>query len=141
MQLEIINMVSEIQKLETFIQTICGQWNIGKEEQQKINLAMEEIVSNIINYGYKDEKEHPIKIPAHFSNKAVSLRIEDDAQAFKPLEHKQDIDLNKSAAERNPGGLGIFFVKKMMDRLEYRYEGKHNILIIEKMIHNNKTKN
>jgi hypothetical protein len=37
--------------------------------------------------------------------------------------------------------LGIFFVKKMMDRLEYRYEGKHNILIIEKMIHNNKTKN
>ncbi len=135
MQLEIKNKVSEIHKLETFIEELCAQWKIGREEQQKINLAMEEIVSNIINYGYKDEKEHQINISAHFKNKVVSLRIEDDALAFNPLEHKMNLDLDKPAEERDPGGLGIFFVKKMMDRVEYRYEGNHNILIIEKMIH------
>ena len=134
MQLEIKNKVSEIQKLEAFIEAMCAQWKIGGEEQQKINLAMEEIVANIINYGYKDKKEHAINISANFKNKVLSIRIEDDALAFNPLEHKHDLGLNKPIVERDPGGLGIFFVKKMMDRIEYRYDGKHNILIIEKMI-------
>ena len=67
-------------------------------------------------------------------NKALKIIIEDDARAFNPLEHKDPDDFDKPLEEREVGGLGIFFVKKMMDRVEYRHESNHNILIIEKVI-------
>jgi len=132
--IEIKNKVEEIHKVEAFIEGICEEWNIGFGEMHKINLAMEEIVSNIINYGYEDAGEHKISISATYKNKALKLIIEDDARAFNPLEHEDPDDFDKPLEERNIGGLGIFFVKKMMDRVEYRHESNHNILIIEKVI-------
>ncbi len=132
--LEIKNNVEDIHKVESFIESICEEWNINFSEMHKINLAMEEIVSNIINYGHEDADEHNISISANYNDKVLKIIIEDDARAFNPLEHKDPDDFDKSLEERNVGGLGIFFVKKMMDRVEYRHESNHNILIIEKMI-------
>lgn len=132
--LEISNRIDEIHKVEIFIEQLCEEWNIGFAEMHKVNLAMEEIVSNIINYGYRDDKKHTIEITASYTSEVLKLTIVDDAMAFNPLEHKDPKDLDRPIEEREIGGLGIFFVKKMMDRVEYRHESNHNILIIEKMI-------
>lgn len=135
-KIEILNDVEELHKVETFIEQFCNDWGIGTGEMHKINLAMEEIVSNIINYGYSNEADHTIGITANYEKDILKLTIKDDAKAFNPLEHKDPDDLDKPAEDREIGGLGIFFIKKMMDRVEYRHESNHNILIIEKMISN-----
>ncbi|MCF8366134.1 MAG: SpoIIE family protein phosphatase [Bacteroidales bacterium] len=132
--LNIENRIDEIHKVENFIEQLCEEWNIGFAEMHKVNLAMEEIVSNIINYGFRDDKNHTIEISASYESEVLKLTIVDDAIAFNPLEHQDPNDMDKSIEEREIGGLGIFFVKKMMDRVEYRHESNHNILIIEKMI-------
>jgi hypothetical protein len=41
-------------------------------------------------------------------------------------------DLTQSAEEREPGGLGIFMTKKLMDMVEYMREGNKNILTLKK---------
>ncbi len=131
---DIRNKVDDILKVESFIEQLCDEWGIKFGEMHKINLAMEEVISNIINYGYNDEEEHIINIKASFSKDVLKITIEDDAKAFNPLDHKDTDNMDKPIEEREIGGLGIFFIKKMMDRVEYRHESNHNILIIEKMI-------
>lgn len=132
--LKIYNRIDNIPKVEAFIEEFCLDWGIQPGDMYKVNLAMEEVISNIINYGYDDDAAHEIEIRAKMQDAVLKIRIEDDAKAFNPLDHKDPEGLDKSIEERSIGGLGIFFVKKMMDRVEYRHESNHNILIIEKMI-------
>ena len=52
---------------------------------------------------------------------------------FNPL-LKENPDITLSAENREPGGLGIYMMKKMMDNVEYIYKDNKNILVIEKNI-------
>ncbi|MFW5705452.1 MAG: ATP-binding SpoIIE family protein phosphatase, partial [Bacteroidota bacterium] len=133
-QLDIKSRIAEIARVEAFTEVLADEWNIGMADMHKINLVLEEVVSNIINYGYEDTSEHRIHITASFDTHTVRITVNDDARAFNPLEHEDPETENVPLEEREVGGLGIFFVKKMMDRVSYRREGGHNILIMEKEI-------
>ncbi len=133
-QLEIKNRIAEIARVEAFTEAFADEWNIGMADMHKINMVLEEVVSNIINYGYEDQSEHRIHITASFDTHTIWITVNDDARAFNPLEHEDPETENVPLEEREVGGLGIFFVKKMMDRVSYRREGGHNILVMEKEI-------
>jgi sigma-B regulation protein RsbU (phosphoserine phosphatase) len=114
---EAINVVNEfaekiIQKLET-VPKIAN----------KINIIIDEIYSNIINYS----KANLLKISYVIENGQISLIFVDDGDLYNPLEN-EDPDINLSAEERDIGGLGIFMVKKLAQSVEYKYEDDKNIL-------------
>ncbi|MBQ3979603.1 MAG: ATP-binding protein, partial [Lachnospiraceae bacterium] len=62
---------------------------------------------------------------------AAVIEFRDRGVAFNPLE-KPDPDVTLSAAEREPGGLGIFMVKKSMDAVTYQRDNDENVLTIRK---------
>ena len=114
---EAINVVNEfaekiIQKLET-VPKIAN----------KINIIIDEIYSNIINYS----KANLLEISYVIENGKISLIFMDDGAFYNPLEN-EDPDINLSAEERDIGGLGIFMVKKLAQNVEYKYEDNKNIL-------------
>ena len=63
----------------------------------------------------------------------MTVTFIDGGVPFDPLQ-KPDPDVTLSAEERAVGGLGIFMIKKTMDRVEYRRENSMNILTIYKTI-------
>ena len=134
MFLEIENRVEEITKVNALIDQACEEWDINPKDGNKINLALEEVVSNIINYGFDDDQEHKIEIAIELVKDLVRITVTDEGLAFNPLEKKDPDSLDKPIEEREVGGLGIYFVKQFMDHEEYRRENGKNILIIEKKI-------
>ena len=98
-----------------------------------INLALDEIITNTINYGYADDGVHEITVRVRVHDGIVAVDVEDDAKAFDPLSAPKP-DINTSLEERAIGGLGIHIVKTLMDRVAYHYEGNRNHLRLEKMI-------
>ena len=134
MELEISNNVEEIFKVNELIDKACETWNIDRAHGHKVNLALEEIVSNIINYGFTNGEGHLIKLSIKLMGDIVRITIIDDAKAFNPLEKEDPDSLDKPIEDREVGGLGIYFVKQFMDHVEYRRENGKNILIIEKNI-------
>ena len=96
-----------------------------------INLAVEEIFVNISSYAYQPACGNVVVSIA--VGKEVVIRFEDTGSPYNPLEHP-DPDLEKPLMEREIGGLGVFLVKKMMDRVEYtRMDGK-NVLVVTKRL-------
>jgi anti-sigma regulatory factor (Ser/Thr protein kinase) len=96
-----------------------------------LNIALEEILTNIISYGYTDDREHVIRVRLSVQPGEVKAEVEDDGQPFNPFE-APEVDTAKPLEERAIGGLGIHLVRKLMDGLEYqRQEGK-NLLVIKK---------
>ena len=104
------------------------------ELQFKLRLSIEEAVENVVRYAY-DGGIGWLEADIHFNQDALLLSIElrDAGTPFNPLE-KEDPDVNQSAEEREVGGLGIFLCKKMMDRIEYRYEDGNNVLTMTKKV-------
>lgn len=104
------------------------------DKLKKYYVVVDEIFSNIVKYGFdKDDIDNFVIVDLDIDLEArnIKLTFTDNGIPFNPLE-KEDPNVNLSAAKRKEGGLGIFIVKKMMDKVTYKYENNNNILTIEK---------
>jgi anti-sigma regulatory factor (Ser/Thr protein kinase) len=91
------------------------------------NLALEELVTNCIKYGYDDALEHTIEVEVKLSDTEMVFTLADDGHAFNPLDLPEP-DLNLPVGERSIGGLGIHLLRKMSSRVEYsREQGKNRV--------------
>ena len=107
---------------------------IGKEKIKEFYITIDEIFSNIVKYGFKNiDKDDYVQLELIIDSLQRNIKIifEDNGIPFNPLENNTP-DINLSADERKEGGLGIFIVKKMMDKVSYKYKNNKNILTIEK---------
>jgi anti-sigma regulatory factor (Ser/Thr protein kinase) len=95
-----------------------------------IQLAIEEIVINIIRHGFCGNPGL-ISIHSIVDSDLLTVEIIDEAPPFNPLS-VPDPDITSSLAERKTGGLGIYLVRQVTDTVTYRYENKKNILIFTK---------
>jgi serine/threonine-protein kinase RsbW len=120
------------QKLEKFGKSL----RLSKKCILEINLALDELFTNIISYGFQDDLEHLVKIQIMRENGTLTLCVEDDGIPFNPLETKE-IARPRDIENCNIGGLGLHLVKKLMDQVCYeRCEGK-NKLTLKKAIERN----
>ncbi len=98
----------------------------------QINVAIDEIFSNIARYAYGDKPgEATVRVEINEKIPSATLIFMDKGSPFNPLE-REDPDVTLSAGEREIGGLGIFLVKKTMDQMEYEYRNGMNRLKIVK---------
>ena len=96
-----------------------------------VSLAMEEIFSNIVFYGFGDDLEHNITLHLAIEGDALVLTLQDEGIPFNPL-NVQIGRKDKPLEERDKGGMGIILAKNLMDKMEYRRERGRNILRMEK---------
>jgi anti-sigma regulatory factor (Ser/Thr protein kinase) len=94
-----------------------------------VNLILEEILVNIIKYGYDDEDSHEIEVQIGVEEEEVALTVIDDGKEFNPLTIPGP-DRSQSAMDRLEEGLGLQFVRHMRNAMEYRREEDKNILTI-----------
>jgi serine/threonine-protein kinase RsbW len=137
--LSIKNSHAELKKLKAHIQKLGRQYHMLPKVIHDLCLAVEEVVTNIIKYGYQDADEHEIKIDWCITEDEVCLTVTDDAQPFNPLEHPTP-DLEKPVEDRNVGGLGIYLLRQLlMDDLEYQRTDGRNMLFMKKNLDPNLT--
>lgn len=97
----------------------------------RINLVLEELVLNIIDYGYDDDQQK-IEINLNSDAEVVTIDILDEGRPFDPLHDAPNPDLNAPLEERTIGGLGVHLAKTMMDELTYHREDTRNHLQLVK---------
>jgi anti-sigma regulatory factor (Ser/Thr protein kinase) len=97
-----------------------------------LNVALDEALSNIIAYGYASGAKDEIAIRLSCAGDEVSVEIEDGGTAFNPLQAARP-DLTADLQERRIGGLGIHFVRSLMDQIAYdRVDGKNRLRMVKK---------
>jgi anti-sigma regulatory factor (Ser/Thr protein kinase) len=90
-------------------------------------LALEEVLSNVIRYGYADDRRHEIAVSMRVNARDVQIQIVDDGRAFNPLDAPEAV-LDVSLAERRVGGLGIHLLRRFVRELRYERLGDRNSL-------------
>jgi len=128
---ELKNNLSEIERLSQIVTEFGGLNNLSPKVLFAVNLALEEILTNIISYGYEDNNEHVIVIRLSLKDEELVAEVEDDGRPFNPLEVPKP-DISRPLEDRKIGGLGIHLVRNLMDGLEYRRYGGKNISVMKK---------
>lgn len=111
--------------VQSFAEDLTKKLAVVPKVSNKVNIAFDEIYSNIVNYSNADIAEIKYEI---VGGKLI-LTFSDNGTPYNPLETKEP-DVTLSAEDRKIGGLGIFMVKKMTESMEYKYENERNILSI-----------
>lgn len=100
-------------------------------------LAVDEACTNIIEHGYAGSADDsaPIEITVRFTAGELVIEIVDRSPAFDPLSQPEP-DLQSFLDDINPGGWGVFFIRKVMDRVEYHHADGRNHLTMTKRLRN-----
>ncbi|HEY6366173.1 MAG TPA: SpoIIE family protein phosphatase [Candidatus Binatia bacterium] len=125
------NKLSELRRFNQTLMEFGQHHGLAPTVVHDLNLSLEEILTNIISYGYTDSQEHEIRVRLSVRPGEIKAEVEDDGQPFNPLAAPEP-HTAKALEERTIGGLGIHLVRTLMDGLEYKRQADRNILTIKK---------
>ncbi len=133
-QLRIPANIEQLGAVMEFVDEVLERGDCPLEIRTLIDVAVEEIFVNIASYAYTSDKG-VAELNAGFEGepRRAVITFKDSGVPYDPLENP-DPDISLSAEERSVGGLGIFLVKQIMDKVGYRYENGQNILTLEKRL-------
>jgi len=133
MNVVVANDISEVERLYRSVSHFCQEHGLSSEIEGDLNLALEEIVVNVIRYGHPEGGTHEIQVWLSLEQDCVIATVEDDGVPFNPLEAPEP-DLDSPIETRPIGGLGIHLVRNITDGLVYRRNEGRNRLVMRKRV-------
>jgi anti-sigma regulatory factor (Ser/Thr protein kinase) len=133
LSLTVRNELAEIAGVQQSLAEFIAQARLPAYFAFDFTLAVDELLTNIISYGYEDSRVQEIKVRLLLLADRLELEIEDGGRAFNPLTATEP-DLRATLEERAVGGLGLYLVRQKMDHLAYRRAAGKNVLTLAKRL-------
>jgi serine/threonine-protein kinase RsbW len=128
--LRIANDMSELARVAALVDDFGARHQLSNAVIVALNVSLDEILNNIISYGYEDTGPHDIAVRLELRSGIVEVLVEDDGKAFDPLA----VATPRPRSETEVGGVGLHFVRSLMDQLEYsRLDGINRLRLTKKL--------
>jgi len=131
LSLSLANERREIGRAAAAIETFGRAHAMSADEIAAVNLAIDEILANIISHAYGDDARHLITVQLTLDAAAIHVGVEDDGRPFNPLTWPPP-NLEAPIERRPVGGLGLHIARSVVDSIEYRRVGALNVLTLTK---------
>lgn len=119
--------------IRAFVGEVARQAGMDEQEVYNVQLAVDEACSNIIEYAYEGISNGQIEINAFATRKALTIVIRDQGKPFDPASVAEP-DVEAALEDRPIGGLGLFFMRKLMDDVRFHWSPEQgNILTMVKL--------
>ncbi len=115
---------SSLDEIFGFVNGLLAQRPVDSDTAYAVRLAVEELFTNMVKYNRDGRGEILIELKRLDDRIEVSL-TDFDADRFDPRE-RDEVRTDLPIEERTPGGLGIHLVRKLIDRIDYEYEGRRS---------------
>ena len=133
---ELNSKLSELKALNQHLTAFGHDIGLPEIGISEINICLDELFTNTVLYGFKDDREHKIKFTMKADDNTLIVSIEDDGVPFNPLE-KKAVEFPADVMSAKIGGLGIHITKELMDKISYERKRGKNKLTIKKILQAN----
>lgn len=127
------NNIRQVSRIQDWLEAISPELGIDEMLIPGINLALEEAVTNVINYAYPKGTYGSIELDASLEGNELKFILSDSGKEFDPT-LRPEADINAGVEDRPIGGLGIHLVRQIMDSVSYERKEGMNILTMTKNI-------
>lgn len=124
------NRIAEVGDVAEIVSQFCAMHNLSNQLLVALGVSLDEALSNIIRYAYKDKRDHSILVRLDYEPGSVAATVEDDGSPFDPLSVPA-LDLASPERDR---GFGIHFIRNLMDDVRYVRRNGINRLEMRKRI-------
>ena len=132
-EITIVNQGGEFARVAGLLDRLGAEHRLAPEVLADMQVALDEVLTNIANYAYTDAAEHEIHIRFEVLDNVLEVVIEDDGVPFNPLAIAAP-DVSAPLRERRVGGVGIHFVRGLMDEVVYDRTAERNRLVLTKRL-------
>ncbi len=129
--LRLPNRLGAISEAAEEIARFCKGHHVPEAAIGHLTLALDEAMTNTVEYAWPAGGDHEMTVTLSVGAGLVVAEVSDDGVAFDPLKVPPP-DLAADLGSRPIGGLGVHFVKTLMDEVAYRREGERNVLTMRK---------
>ena len=117
--LKIPSQTDNLEIIRNFISGIAKKVGFEEEDVNKIELAVDEACTNVIEHAYQHDESRDIDIAIKIDYQKFTVVVADQGRSFK-MEEVEIPDMKSYLAELRVGGLGIYLMKTLMDEVDYR---------------------
>ncbi len=122
----ILSRTDNLREVREFVGEAARTFGFSEEDAANIVLAVDEACTNIIKHAYQYATDKEIEISVFPNNDSFEISIYDSGRSFDPSKIRQP-DLKEHIGHHRRGGLGVYLIKKLMDKVEYNFhKGKRN---------------
>lgn len=132
-ELTIKNEEQELAHVAEFMEGVCDELELDMHQAMKLQLVIEEMVTNVIFYAYPEGTSADITLTAESDGKELTFVLSDSGKPFDPTA-KEDADTESNPMDREQGGMGILIVKNIMNEVSYQRLGQINQLTMKKKL-------
>jgi serine/threonine-protein kinase RsbW len=115
-------------EIRAFVEGACTAAGIGREDCLKVLLIVEELFTNTVAHGYREESESPVWIAFEPRETGFTLIYEDAAPPHNPFGKFRPMDTAALLAQQPVGGLGLKLIKSLVREAGYSREGERNCI-------------
>ncbi len=131
--IQLANRLSELDRLHAFFDELGNRSDWPDKLKWDLTLSCEELLTNTISYGFPRDGNYLITLAVNAEPGWIEITLEDEGIAFNPLDQEQP-DIALGIEERDIGGLGIFFVRKLMSEFAYERTDTGNRIVLRKIL-------
>ena len=122
--------MSALADTAAFAQSFCDQNAIARPRALRLRLVLEELFTNTVRHGYREESDAPVRIALAMIERHVAVEYSDSAQPYDPLARMSTLPAGEvGPLDGPPGdGLGTYLLGKTLYGARYEYQGGCNRL-------------
>ena len=134
-QIDISAQTSELKHVRKFVQSYLNDLSIQGATKGQIILAIDEICANLIIHSNQKNSEKSIKLSLSYDQRSSELQvhIKDHGKIFDYSSYQEPI-ISQVIESKQKGGIGLYLVRKIMDKIDFLSEGGLNITTLTKKI-------
>jgi serine/threonine-protein kinase RsbW len=113
---------TSLEKIRDYFSRAASEAGLDEDAIFEVEVAVDEAASNIIDHAYEGECESDIECDYQVLSDGLQLCFHDHGKPFKPEKVKLP-DIVSDPTRRKEGGLGLFFMRQMMDEVNFSFNG------------------
>ena len=132
--LTLSSRLSELTRARNELDQFLRDCSLPDNVRSTLLVVAEEVLSNIVHYGYCDEAQDTIELIVDLENAAVHMEFIDSGKPFNPLQEAGRMSAGQLVDNQQPGGLGVHLICGLTNHQEYTRKADRNHFRITKHI-------
>ena len=131
--LRVPNRIEELPAVSEAVEALGQEEDWAPDVSYAIVLALEEVATNVVRHGGGEQGTSEIEIEVVSTDEEVRVEVRDSGKPFDPFHDAPEPDIDAALEDRTIGGLGVHFMRVLMDEASYRREdGRNHVTMVKR---------